>query len=131
MTSPGGGTSAGSTDHTDPSPAACSDPGCITPLYIGHGSEVPSRNPDLELDLEPTPGFFTERRRARPEYCPVSVIHAHDEGDRRDGRCVWCGYRYRAPAPMPTDLGRSYRTKLDLEYRRHYDPDFGNDPFDY
>jgi hypothetical protein len=100
-------------------------------LDIGHGSEVPSRNPDLELDLEPTPGSLTERRRASREYCPVSVIGRHDEGDRRDGCCTWCGYRYRAPAPMPTDLGRSYRTKLDLEYRRHYDPNFGNDRFDY
>ena len=44
------------------------------------------------------------------------------------GRCPWCGRKIAGAAPMP-DL-RSWRTELDVEYRRQYDPDFGNDPLD-
>jgi hypothetical protein len=30
---------------------------------------------------------------------------------------------------MP-DLGRAYRTELDLAYRQFYDPDWGTGPYD-
>ena len=66
-----------------------------------------------------------DARRATPEYCPVSAGRSHDEGSRRDGRCTWCQYRFRAPAPMPS-LSR-VRTVADLAYRRFYDPDWGTD----
>jgi hypothetical protein len=62
-------------------------------------------------------------------YCPDSATHTHDEGSRRDGRCMWCEYRFTGPAPRPS-LGASYRTELDLEYWRAYDPDWGTDPLD-
>jgi hypothetical protein len=67
--------------------------------------------------------------RADAVYCPDSATHTHDEGSRRDGRCTWCEYRFTGPAPRPS-LGASYRTELDLEYRRAYDPDWGTDPLD-
>jgi len=44
------------------------------------------------------------------------------------GRCPWCGKKVEVAASMP-DLG-SWRTELDAEYRRHYDPDLGDDPKD-
>ncbi len=59
--------------------------------------------------------------------CPLS-ISGHDEGGR-DGRCTWCGQRINVPVPRP-ELGEGYRTELDLAYRRHYDPDYGSDPYD-
>jgi flavoprotein len=27
--------------------------------------------------------------------CAGSALGRHDEGERRDGRCVWCGEKYR------------------------------------
>lgn len=59
----------------------------------------------------------------------MSVSQTHDEGSRRDGRCTWCEYRFQPPAPRP-ELSPSYRTELDLEYRRAYDPDWGTDIYD-
>lgn len=55
--------------------------------------------------------------------CPQSVSgHAQNDGS---GRCCWCGRRVDPPVPVP-DL-RGWRTVLDTEYRRHWDPDFGLD----
>jgi hypothetical protein len=62
-------------------------------------------------------------------YCPESATHTYDEGSRRDGRCTWCGFRFTGPAPRPR-LGSGYRTELDQEYRRAYDPDYGTDYWD-
>lgn len=60
--------------------------------------------------------------------CPESVSgHAQNDGS---GLCCWCGRRIDPPVAAPRDLGRSYRTELDLEYRRMYDPDFGTGHYD-
>lgn len=74
------------------------------------------------------PGARNFTARASRSYCPVSAVHTHDEGSRRDGRCTWCGYRFDTPAPRPPLAG--WRTELDQAYRRHYDPDYGIDPRD-
>lgn len=60
--------------------------------------------------------------------CPESV-RGHDIGGTIDGTCTWCGKKVGRALPRP-NLGRDYRTELDLEYRRVYDPDWGNDPYD-
>ena len=39
-----------------------------------------------------------------------------------DGTCNWCGKRLRAAVSKP----RTGETNLGQEYRRHYDPDYGN-----
>jgi hypothetical protein len=73
----------------------------------------------------------TARPRRRTPFdreCPESVS-GHDTGGTRDGTCTWCGKKVGRAAPMPK-LGHDYRTELDLEYRRMYDPDWGNDPYD-
>lgn len=54
--------------------------------------------------------------------CP-NIVTGHAQNDQ-SGRCCWCGRQIDPPVPAPR-LGRSYRTELDLEYRRVYDPDFG------
>lgn len=59
--------------------------------------------------------------------CPNSVS-GHAQNDV-SGLCCWCGRRVDPPVPRP-DL-RSWRTELDAEYRRFYDPDYGTDPLDF
>lgn len=54
-----------------------------------------------------------------PSGCPESVS-GHVAG--ADGTCNWCGKRLRAAVSKP----RTGETNLGREYRRHYDPDYGN-----
>lgn len=74
------------------------------------------------------PGSVNLTVKPSKTYCPVSAVHTHDEGSRRDGRCTWCGYRFDPPAARPRLDG--WRTELDAAYRRHWDPDYGSDPRD-
>jgi hypothetical protein len=50
-------------------------------------------------------------------------------GGTTDGTCAWC-HRRIDPTPARPELPANYRTELDLEYRRHYEPDWGDDPYD-
>lgn len=52
--------------------------------------------------------------------CPESVT-GHASG--ADGRCLWCERRVDPPVAAPRLDG--WRTELEAEYRRHYDPDWG------
>jgi hypothetical protein len=54
--------------------------------------------------------------------CPESVSGMHNEG--RSGKCSWCLRKVYPAAAMPKKI--SLPTRLDVEYRRKYDPDFGN-----
>jgi len=58
--------------------------------------------------------------------CSGSVT-GHGLTDVR-GRCPWCERKIEGTLPR-RDL-RSWRTEMDVEYRRFYDPDFGDDPLD-
>lgn len=58
--------------------------------------------------------------------CPGSVT-GHGLADVQ-GRCPWCSKKIEGAAPRPRLDG--WRTEMDAEYRRHYDPDFGTDPLD-
>lgn len=60
------------------------------------------------------------------DHCPGSIT-SHAQNDRT-GRCCWCGTRLYPPVPCPPLRG--WRTNLDQEYRRHYDPDYGTNPSD-
>jgi len=74
--------------------------------------------------------YATSQVSLHPMYCPGSVIRSHDEGSRRDGRCVWCERKFKAKAMRP-NLAARYVDELDLAYRRVYDPDYGVNRSDY
>ncbi len=59
--------------------------------------------------------------------CTESVS-GHDVGGTTNGTCAWCGKKvdFQPRPSLPAD----YRTEQDTAYRRMYDPDYGNDPFD-
>lgn len=54
--------------------------------------------------------------------CHESALGVHDEGSRRDGRCTWCGRKYKAAAPRPRLHSVS---AMASAYRYTYDPDWG------
>jgi len=56
-----------------------------------------------------------------------SSVSGHAQNDA-SGCCCWCGRRVDPPVPAPRLNG--WRTVLDAEYRRYYDPDYGTDPLD-
>lgn len=55
--------------------------------------------------------------------CKESVSGQHNEG-RKDGRCTWCRAKVYPVPRAPQKLVQP--TKADVEYRRMYDPDFGD-----
>jgi hypothetical protein len=55
--------------------------------------------------------------------CPEAIGNHADDGK---GKCSYCGKRMgRVPAPRVVPP-----TRMNTEYRRHYDPDFGTDDRD-
>jgi hypothetical protein len=94
-------------------PVMSSPPGAATPgsgaaRVSGHGSYRSA---------------WVRPEGATATYCPVSVIHTHDEGSRRDARCTWCGHRIEVrPVAWARAAGPS---ALGVAYRRTYDPDWG------
>ncbi|HEU4752318.1 MAG TPA: hypothetical protein VFU47_04345 [Armatimonadota bacterium] len=56
--------------------------------------------------------------------CPEAIGNHADNGR---GKCSYCGKRLGAAPPAPKVVPP---TRLDVEYRRHYDPDFGTDDRD-
>lgn len=59
----------------------------------------------------------------------LGSVSGHDVGGTADGTCAWC-HRQVDPRPPRPDLPSGYRTELDLEYRRTYDPDWGDSYYD-
>ena len=55
--------------------------------------------------------------------CPGSV-GGHDEGSNRDGKCTWCGRKFRESAPRSNRFAVSEATKW---YEYFYSPDAGYD----
>lgn len=103
--------------------ATPTDPRAGRPGYVPSGSPRP-------LPREVARPFTYGVRETNPtsQECPDSVS-GHDPSGTRDGTCVWCGAQVDSRPGAPR-MGSSYRTELDLEYRRVYDPDWGTDPLD-
>lgn len=54
--------------------------------------------------------------------CPESRDGRHGRTDTA-GKCPWCGKKVQAALPPPKKMPVA---DLTIEYRRHYDPDYGS-----
>jgi histone acetyltransferase (RNA polymerase elongator complex component) len=97
----------------------------------GHVPEIEhqARVQDVQqLYRRPDPARLTQGRKNVAKKtdkggCPEAIGNCFDDGK---GKCSYCGRRMaKAPAPKVVPP-----TRLDVEYRRHYDPDFGTDDRD-
>lgn len=68
----------------------------------------------------------SQSSRDRSLFTCTQGVSGHDTDGTADGTCAWCGRQVDRRPPSPT-LPRGYRTEMEMEYRRYYVPDWGDD----